>query len=112
MTTDNGRDIKTGRFTKGNKLSKNGGRPRKPTIERHYINAFYQAISEDDWKEACEAVLKKAMEGNITAWKALCQYAQCRPVQHITVDAEVTTLSLKEWRELAKQRRAEVESLD
>lgn len=90
----------SGRFIKGNKIAKNGGRPKRAFEERIY-NRLICAITNKDWDDIRKAVVKKAKEGNMSAVKFLASHAIGLPIQRSVVD--VTTSAAPIPMDVAKE---------
>lgn len=107
-----GRDVK-GRYIKGHDLAK-GKAGRKPVdVEERYFKAFCRAVSLPKWVQATQALLEKAINGDINAYKALAQYAMRLPTQRIIQDIEVSgvAMTLEQWQEMVDERREAVKEL-
>jgi hypothetical protein len=71
------RDAK-GRFVAG--CAPGPGRPPAPK-ERAYLDAFRQTVSLEDWQAAIEAILAKAMKGDVRSFEALAKFTMPLPTQ-------------------------------
>lgn len=76
-----GKDAR-GKFAKGNTFANGNhnsrGRPPVP-VEEAYFKAFKTAIGLKDWELATKAILKKAMNGDVYAYRTLAAYAMRLP---------------------------------
>lgn len=80
-----------GRFLPGHSISKGHGRPPKEREEK-YLERFKKAVTLGGFEEATSAVLERAKEGDVNAWKALVEYAIGKPVTK--VDARIDQRSV------------------
>ena len=78
----NGRDSKTGKFTKGWK-----GGPGNPYSKRiaDLRSAFIEAVTEDDLHAIVRMLLEKAKGGDVAAGRLILEYTLGRPAQAIIV---------------------------
>jgi hypothetical protein len=84
------RDAK-GRFVAG--CAPGPGRPPAPK-ERAYLDSFRQTVSLENWQTAVEAILAKAIKGDVRCFETLAKFAMPLPAQRL------------EW-QLAEEREGE-----
>lgn len=78
------------------------GRPPKKKEEK-YIEHFKKAITLEDWEKATRAVLAKAQDGDVGAWRVLANYIMGMPVAHAEIDVTQKSMSAALWVAFEKQ---------
>jgi hypothetical protein len=69
------------------------GRPRA-IDERRYVQAFENAVTPEEFELATKAVLKKAMEGDTTAYRLIAEYGIGKPIQRAEIDMRAVRLDI------------------
>ena len=104
-----GRDYR-GRFTEGNQAARGRGKWRRP-FEQVYLSILLDVLEPEQWKLIIEKMVKQAKRGSVKTAKFLASYAIGRPTTYVQADlfAELTPMTLDDWKAQAEQRRSEVE---
>ena len=80
--TRKGKDPKTGRFTKGNKLAKRAKGKHKPS-PKEYEERMRECVALEDWDAIILEAVRQAIRGDYQARKWLSDHLVGVPVQRV-----------------------------
>lgn len=82
------RDAK-GRLLPGHGGLPGAGRPRRQT-ETEYLDRLRENVTLDDWDQIINAVKRKAKQGDVRAFEALCKWCMPKQAQETEVERDDT----------------------